>query len=115
MKIKFIEPNMLHPDSDISIFELAKQLEKRFKLCEKFISSKEITEAIEIRTLEIAMRGYSKDRMRFDLENFIRSRWQEYIRNELHNIKTKTALKENRKSFIKSGAYYENMRIIVEL
>ena len=115
MKIKFIEPNMLHPDSDISIFELARQLEKRFQLCEKFISSKEITEAIEIRTLEIAMRGYSKDRMRFDLENFIMSRWQEYIRNELHNIKTKAALKENRKSFIKSGAYYENMRIIVEI
>ena len=115
MKIKFIEPNMLHPDSDISIFEVAKQLEKRFKLCEKFISSKEITESIEIRTLEIAMRGYSNDRMRFDLENFIMNKWQEYIRNELHNIKTKTALKENRKSFIKSGAYYENMRIIVEL
>lgn len=115
MKIKFVEPNMLHPDSNVSVFEVAKQLEKRFQLCEKFISSKEITEAIEIRTLEISMRGYSKDRMRFDLENFIMNKWRNYIRKELHNMKTKTALKENRKSFIKSGAYYKSMRIIVEL
>ena len=28
MKIKFVEPNMLHPDSNVSVFEVAKQLEK---------------------------------------------------------------------------------------
>lgn len=115
MKIKFIEPNMLHPDSDISIFELAKRLESKFHLCENFIDSKITTEAIEMRFLQNVARGYNNDRMRFDLENFIKVRWQEYIRNELHNIKTKTALKENRKSFIKSGEYYKSMRIIVEL
>ncbi|WP_289748639.1 hypothetical protein [Helicobacter bilis] len=115
MKIKFIEPNMLHPDSDISIFELAKRLESKFHLCEKFISSKEITEAIEMRFLHNVARGYNNDRMRFDLENFIMNRWKDYIRDELHNIKTKAALKEHRKSFIKSGKYYKSMRIIVEL
>ena len=113
MKIKFVEPSMLHPDSNVSIFEVARILEREYRLCERFINNNTII--IEEKALEIAMRGYSKDRMRFDLENFIMNKWRNYIRKELHNIKTKTALKENRKSFIKSGAYYKSMRIIVEL
>ena len=113
MKIKFVEPSMLHPDSNVSIFEVARILEREYRLCERFINNNTII--IVEKTLEFAMRGYSKERLIFMLENTIMNMWQEYIRNELHNIKTKASIKENRKSFIRSGLYYKSMRIVVEL
>lgn len=115
MKILFVEPNLLHPDSDISIFEVAKKLEKRFKLCEKFINDSKNMISIENRFLTCLSRNYDIARIKFDLENFIMNLWRNYINKELHNIHTKASIKENRKSFIKSGAYYKSMKIVLEL
>lgn len=115
MMIQFTEPDLKHPDSDISIYMLAKELESRYHLCERFITDKKIIESLESRVLNIAMRNYSKERIKFDIENFTMNLWRDYIVKELHGIITKEAKNEGRKSFIKSGAYYKSMRISVVL
>lgn len=113
MRIFFTEPDMQHPNGNTSIYEVAKELEKKYHLCEKFIQS--VTNEIENRFLECVSRGYVRERILLDLQNFIMNLWRNYIVKELHNIHTKAATQAGRKSFIDTGAYYKSMRIVVEL
>lgn len=112
MKIKFIEPDMLHPNSNTSIYEVGKKLEKKYNLCQKFMDDTE--SKIHDRMAVLINRGYSEKRIIFTLENDIKQYWREYINKELHNIKTQSAKKRGGKSFIVTGAYFQSMQIVLE-
>ena len=109
IRIEFLEPERLHPSSDtLTIAELGLILEKKYKLCEKFIDytkPKIVNKAVEYLTKKT-----NRD-WRFLLEEWLKGEWRDYMVSELHHIKTRQSIKENRESFIDTGSYYKSLMI----
>lgn len=112
MEIVFLEPDTPHPSSNqVTNYEVASELEERFKLCERFTDF--ILPALEKRIEDHLL--YASD-TEFDLhlgrlEDWLKGEWRNYIVNEKHGIKTKSAKDRGGKSFIITTSYYTNMLI----
>lgn len=117
MTIVFLEPDTMHPKSNNTIYDVAKNLENEFRLCEKFINYYKDTILKKLMSLcerQLKDFGYvNKAQVFQQLSEYIMFRWRDYIRRQEHGIMTKAAQKEGRKSFIDTKAYYMSMRVAI--
>lgn len=120
LTITFTEPEVLHPNSDeITIATLAKILEKKYHLLEKF--SELYGEKIQDRLATVYLREYAKNsqvdlaRILRVLEQDIQEWWREYIVDAEHGLTTKASTARGSEPFIDTGAYFRNMRCVLEI
>lgn len=112
IQIVFIEPDRLHPNSDTTtVGEVATLLEDKYHLIENF--TKKYKNEITKKLLQYAKNN--PNNWKFLLSEYIKNEWRDYMVSELHNIKTKIATKEQRESFINTGAYYKSLQIIIKV
>lgn len=118
IQISFLEPDKKHPKSESSVYEVAKKLEKEYKLCDKFV--RYIDEKLHKRMMTITQRQLrdvgkvNKELVFFQLSEFLQKEWRKYISQEKHAIITRASLERGGKSFIDTKAYYRNMVIEIK-
>lgn len=101
--ISFRSPTRAHAGNDEPVADLAKDLEKRFNIIAMFSADNETF--IKKMFFEYA---FGK-RRKADAEARIRERWQAYIIDEEHGIKTDAAAAEGRQSFVDTGDYFGSL------
>ncbi|HEC1823352.1 TPA: hypothetical protein R1765_001976 [Campylobacter coli] len=110
-EISFESPDILHPNSDYAtISDVAKFIESKYNLVQKF------TIYIKPKLLE-KMAEYifsNKSNWEFLLQEWIKGEWRDYIVDQLHKIRTKASILEDRESFINTGAYYKTMQVKIK-
>lgn len=112
ISIHFVLPTHIHPNSNnTKVSDLGKILESKYGLIGKFIKLKQ--PQLEKRfTKHLFSVGY-KDFHR--LESWIQAEWRGYMVSQLHRIKTKSATKEGRESFIDTGNYYRSLQVVIKV
>lgn len=124
LKVSFVEPRTLHPNSDeITIADLASILEHKYHLIEKF--NDKYSEKIADRFTTLYLRAFEKEkdakkpvnlaRILRVLEQDIQEFWREFIVDAEHGLTTKASTERGSEPFIDTGAYFRNMRCIIEL
>ena len=114
-KIVFIEPDITHPKSkEVSVSEVAKFLEKKYKICQTFTAY--IKTELLTKILKSLLNGKEKkfEREKFKIEQWLQAEWRDFIVTDKTGIRTKIAQEEDRVSFIDTGAYYLSMQIKIE-
>lgn len=109
--IDFLQPSHLHPNSNTkSVAEVARRLEKRFGVIDKFTKyiEKRLLEKLQNHLLKNGTSGLHR------IEQWLQAEWREFIVKELHHIKTKTASDEGRESFIDTGNYYRSLQVSIK-
>ena len=122
LTITFTSPRMLHPNSDeITIADLSVILEKKYHLLEKFgeLYQDKICErfaTLALRNLERS-KGFDIDKPRIlrILEQDIQEWWREYIVDAEHGLETKASKERGSEPFIDTGAYFRNIRVVLNI
>lgn len=122
LTITFTSPRMLHPNSDeITIADLSVILEKKYHLLEKFgeLYQDKICErfaTLALRNLERS-KGFDIDKPRIlrILEQDIQEWWREYIVDAQHGLETKASKERGSEPFIDTGAYFRNIRVVLNI
>lgn len=122
LSIEFTSPQMLHPNSDeITVADLSFILEKKYHLLEKFgeLYQDKICErfaTLSLRSLERS-KDFTIDKKQIlrVLEQDIQEWWREYIVEAQHGLTTKASEQRGSEPFIDTGAYFRNIRVILNI
>ena len=114
-KISFQEPNIQHQDDAITDPELAKKLEKKYHILKLFSQrkKKQIKGVIIKETLRAWKSRASQDQAFGRMGVKITSLYRNFMLANGTGIKTRSAVREHRQSFIATGEYYEKMKAVV--
>lgn len=114
-RLDIIEPAIPHPHGEegTTIYDVAQRLEQRYALMHKFLAlHKEDIERLFAFEIAYAIKHDSTNlQMDSRLNTSLREMFRMFLINEEHGIRTMAADKENRQSFVKSGAYMGNFTI----
>lgn len=110
LKVEFLEPEMLHPNSDTeSIADVAIYIEAKYGLCKKFTNY--ILPTLAEKYCQYVLAGQKN--WQFMLSQWLQSEWRDYMVNQLHKIRTELADEQSREAFIDTGAYYRSLVVKV--
>lgn len=101
MKIVYIAPEVKHNEDNITTFELATILEKKYHLLEKFTEDKQ--SKITNYVLTLIKRGGIDEVV---LNEFIKGEWREWLIGGGSKIITQAAMERGDPSFIDTSLYY---------
>ncbi|EGV1470929.1 hypothetical protein JF110_001654 [Campylobacter jejuni] len=111
LEIVYEAPDILHPNSDTStISEVAIFIESKYKLLYNFsifIKPKLLTKLSEYIL-------FNKNDWKFLIQEWLKGEWRDYIVEQLHHIKTKSSILDDREAFIDTGAYYKSISVKIK-
>lgn len=107
-KLVFTAPSFMHPNGDKTVYEVATDLEKRYKLLDSFVEydKKKIGNILSKQAVQLLKGKKTVKQMQDGINNSIKTLWRSYIRDEKHGIITRIAVEEDRQAFIDTGTYF---------
>lgn len=125
LKISFLESDAPHLPisnyykkeySNISIYELAIELEERYEVLKKFIDMyyNKITEIISTELIYATLKKIDIDNSKKIIANAIKNLYLDYMENGEHGILSKRAIATGTVGLIDTGQYYNNMNIAID-
>lgn len=113
----FREPQRQHPNASHSetISKIAKKLEKDYDVLHIFYRQyKSKIKSVIIAEVKRAWNaGRDQEQVNGIIGEKIKNMFRQFMIKEEHGIRTRTAQRENRQSFIKTGAYYKSLKVAV--
>lgn len=124
LKLSFLESDAPHlpisnyyvRQSEISIYELALELEERYSVLKKFVD-KYYNQIIAIITRELMYNGLtnsSESESKKVIANAIKNLYLDYMEGGEHGIVSKRALATGTVGLIDTGQYYNNMNVAID-
>lgn len=124
LKLSFLESDAPHlpisnyyiRQSEISIYELALELEERYSVLKKFVDKyyNQIIAIISKELIYSAFRNTSEDESKKVIANAIKNLYLDYMENGEHGIVSKRALTTGTVGLIDTGQYYNNMNVAID-
>lgn len=124
LKLSFLESDAPHlpisnyyvRQSEISIYELALELEERYSVLKKFVDKyyNQIIAIISKELIYSAFRNTSEDESKKVIANAIKNLYLDYMENGEHGIVSKRALATGTVGLIDTGQYYNNMNVAID-
>lgn len=124
LKLSFLESDAPHlpisnyyvRQSEISIYELALELEERYSVLKKFVDKyyNQIVAIISEELIYSAFRKTSEDESKKVIANAIKNLYLDYMENGEHGIVSKRALATGTVGLIDTGQYYNNMNVAID-
>lgn len=115
--IQFTSPDLMHPkggndeSEQKTILEVARSIEKRYKLIEIFVSMyKDKFEKIIADEMARILKGKTVDAVKGTIQEKIKNDWRRFVQNQEHGIMTKAAMDREGTSFIETTAYYLSLQ-----
>lgn len=102
--------------SNISIYELAIELEERYEVLKKFIDKyyNKITEIISTELIYATLKKIDIDNSKKIIANAIKNLYLNYMENGEHGILSERAIATGTVGLIDTGQYYNNMNIAID-
>lgn len=124
LKLSFLESdaphlpisNYYHNQFEISIYELALELEERYSVLKKFVD-KYYNQIVAIITRELIYNGLtnsSESESKKVIANAIKNLYLDYMEGGEHGIVSKRALATGTVGLIDTGQYYNNMNVAID-
>lgn len=124
LKLSFLESDAPHlpisnyyvRQSEISIYELALELEERYSVLKKFVDKyyNQIIAIISKELIYSAFRNTSEDESKKVIANAIKNLYLDYMENGEHGIVSKRALATGTVGLIDTGQYYNNINVAID-
>lgn len=109
MRIVFEAPNLQHPNSDKTIYEIACALEEKYHLLELYF------EDIEDELCSFILRQIVEGRFHIPaIQDFVKNKWRAWMLDKGHHLGSKAAAERGDPPFIDTSSYYLSMSPILE-
>ena len=121
MQLSFLESdakhlpisNYYHNQKDITIYELAVELEEKYEVLKTFCNMyyNKIIEIITKELIYCSLKNTSEDDSKRIIANAIKNLYLDYMENGEHGIVSRRSLETGTVGLIDTGQYYSNMNI----
>lgn len=108
--------NWYHNQKEITIYELACELEEKYEVLETFCNMyyDKITEIIATELIYSQLKKTNEDESKRIIANAIKNLYLDYMEKGEHGVSSKRAIATETVGLIDTGQYYNNMNIAID-